>query len=135
MFFSISLKWYTGSVERYFTIESATHALAIVRPILTDLVVKVQRLESLSKDEQAEQSEETQKLCKEIEYHVHELETVGVVLKDAKLGLVDFPCMHENRLVYLCWMLGEAEVSFWHEVKQGFTQRKRIDARFKVAVV
>ena len=52
------------------------------------------------------------------------LEELGVVLKDAQAGLVDFPSYREGELVELCWKLGEAEVSHWHRVGEGFAGRK-----------
>ncbi len=54
---------------------------------------------------------------------VHEL---GCFLKDAESGLVDFYGLHEGRVVYLCWRLGEPEVGFWHEVGRGYKYRQPI---------
>jgi hypothetical protein len=55
--------------------------------------------------------------------NVHEL---GCFLKDADSGLVDFYTLHEGRVVYLCWRLGEKEVGFWHEVGRGYAYRQPI---------
>lgn len=41
-------------------------------------------------------------------------------------GLLDFPTSWDGRWVYLCWRLGEAEVTYWHEVDGGFRGRRRI---------
>ena len=57
---------------------------------------------------------------------VHEL---GCFLKDVETGLVDFYTLHENRVVYLCWKLGEKEVEFWHEVGRGYAYRQPIFRR------
>ena len=39
-------------------------------------------------------------------------------------GLLDFPTRLDGRWVYLCWRLGEEELSAWHEVAGGFLGRK-----------
>jgi hypothetical protein len=55
------------------------------------------------------------------------IEAMGVLLKDADTGLVDFPHRQpDGRQVYLCWRYGEPEVAFWHEIDAGFTGRKRV---------
>lgn len=55
------------------------------------------------------------------------IEEMGVQLKDADTGLVDF--LHrrpDGREVYLCWRYGEQEVAYWHEVDAGFAGRKPV---------
>jgi len=53
-----------------------------------------------------------------------ELDTVEVVLRDVNRGLVDFPAMRNGDEVYLCWLLDEDEVRFWHEPEAGFAGRQ-----------
>ena len=54
-----------------------------------------------------------------------ELEALGVQLKDYERGLIDFPSMHDGRVVLLCWQIGEGdEVSWWHDVDTGFAGRQ-----------
>ena len=48
----------------------------------------------------------------------------GCHVKDLECGLVDFPTIWEGREVYLCWKLGEQEVSFWHEIDAGVAGRQ-----------
>lgn len=56
--------------------------------------------------------------------YVQELADLGVEPKGADDGLVDFPAMFDGRLIYLCWRLGEPEVTHWHEVDAGFAGRQ-----------
>jgi len=49
-----------------------------------------------------------------------------ILLRDAEVGLVDFPGEREGRRAYLCWRLGEDRVAYWHEVDSGFASRKPI---------
>jgi hypothetical protein len=53
---------------------------------------------------------------------------LGCSIKDIETGLVDWPALHDGREVLLCWRYGEAEVSHWHEVHDGFAGRQPIEA-------
>jgi hypothetical protein len=48
----------------------------------------------------------------------------GILVKGMDPGLVDFPSMWEGREVYLCWLEGDEELGFWHEVEAGFAGRQ-----------
>ncbi len=48
----------------------------------------------------------------------------GILLKDPDRGLVDFPALREGREVYLCWLLGENAIEFWHDIDAGFAGRQ-----------
>jgi len=48
----------------------------------------------------------------------------GILLRDPETGLVDFPGEVDGRRVFLCWRLGEHDVSWYHEEHAGFTSRK-----------
>lgn len=57
----------------------------------------------------------------------------GVVARGLRLpmggiedGLVDFPTTYQGRWVYLCWHVGERELSSWHETDAGFQGRQAI---------
>lgn len=52
------------------------------------------------------------------------LSDMGVHLKDAQTGLVDFLGHRDGELVELCWKLGEESVSHWHRIGEGFQGRK-----------
>jgi hypothetical protein len=52
-----------------------------------------------------------------------ELEAVEVVLRDVDRGLVDFPAIREGEEVYLCWLIDEPEIGFWHAPEAGFGGR------------
>jgi hypothetical protein len=53
-----------------------------------------------------------------------ELESVDVVLRDIDRGLVDFPAVRDGEEVYLCWLIEEAEIGFWHGLDAGFGGRR-----------
>ena len=54
-----------------------------------------------------------------------ELYDLGVQLKDYSRGLIDFPSMRDDRVVLLCWQLGDGnEIEWWHELEAGFAGRQ-----------
>ncbi len=56
-----------------------------------------------------------------------ELHEIGVELKDHTQGLIDFPSTRGERIVLLCWKLGEGdEIEWWHETDAGFAGRQRL---------
>ncbi len=60
----------------------------------------------------------------ELSRAVGELEAMDVVLRDLDRGLVDFPALRDGEEIYLCWLLDEDEIRFWHEPDAGFAGRQ-----------
>ncbi len=60
----------------------------------------------------------------QINDNLQKIQEMGVLVKDIEMGLCDFPHMHEGRVVYLCWKLGEQEVGWWHETDTGYGSRQ-----------
>jgi hypothetical protein len=58
-----------------------------------------------------------------------EIDSIGVQVKDLDIGLLDFPCQVEGRVVLLCWRMGEPSITHWHSTEEGFAGRKPIDER------
>lgn len=57
-----------------------------------------------------------------------ELAAEGVVLRDIDRGLVDFPAQAPGgRWYWLCWLVGEEAVTWWHWPEDGFAGRTPID--------
>jgi hypothetical protein len=52
------------------------------------------------------------------------LQEAEVVLRDLDRGLVDFPAVRDGREVYLCWIEGEDEIGYWHDLEAGFAGRE-----------
>lgn len=53
------------------------------------------------------------------------LTALGVQLKDYERGLIDFPSLHEGRVVLLCWQMGEGDsIEWWHDIETGFAGRQ-----------
>lgn len=55
------------------------------------------------------------------------LATEGILLRDPRRGLVDFPARAANgRDYWLCWVVDEPAVAWWHWVEDGFAGRAPI---------
>jgi hypothetical protein len=122
--------------ERHYTLEQAN----AVRQWVTDRVLWIRdaraRLVALGAraaeaiqgfDPQAGGSYPGREIARplvELSRAVAELEAVDVVLRDVDRGLVDFPALRDGEEVYLCWLLDEAEIGFWHEPDAGFAGRR-----------
>ena len=132
--------------KKYFTVAEANAALPLTRAIVKDITElardlrdrheRLSRLRPASKDSIGpDHQEELQQVMAEFERDTQrmrdyekELKELGVELKDYYTGLLDFPCWMGDREVYLCWRLGEPDVSHWHELDAGFAGRQKITA-------
>lgn len=56
--------------------------------------------------------------------HLQTIASLGVEIKDMDRGLCDFPALRDGRIVYLCWLLGEDRIEWWHDLETGFTGRQ-----------
>jgi hypothetical protein len=129
---------------RTFTVENANRALPLVRRIVQDIVAEHPRWKDLvsryelaaagarpewgESPDQVALRREIDAVAARINGYVDELSAVGCLLKGFEDGLVDFYGLREGRLVFLCWRLGEASVSHWHELDAGFAGRQAITA-------
>jgi hypothetical protein len=132
--------------RRLFTVEEANATLPLVQAIVQDVVAVsqeiVERRERLAQIKAGRRgsandaySEELTQVEDELEAQrarlyefADELRELGVELKDGLVGLCDFPSMMDDRVVYLCWKLGEPEVLHWHELDAGFSGRRSLAA-------
>jgi hypothetical protein len=57
---------------------------------------------------------------------VARIDALGITLRDIERGLIDFPALVAGRQVWLCWQLGETDVTHWHELETGFGSRRPI---------
>lgn len=137
-------------LQRLFTVDEANRALVRIRPILVELVGLRRRLDSLIRElhriHREVHSEGTHPgpdlrqrletgltglsaLDTRMKQLASKIQAEGAVLKDLKRGIVDFPAVIERQPVYLCYLLGEDEVSWWHGVEEGFQGRRPLPTR------
>jgi hypothetical protein len=68
--------------------------------------------------------EAVEELSEQVGRAVSALGELGVIVKDAERGLVDFPSRRGAEIVLLCWELGEDSVAYWHTMDDGFSGRQ-----------
>ena len=67
-------------------------------------------------------------LAAEAEATFDQLSKCGAMLKDLESGLVDFYGERADKIIFLCWRLGEGQrVQYWHTFEGGFAGRQPID--------
>ena len=52
------------------------------------------------------------------------LDGLGIEVKDTERGLIDFYSERDGRVVYLCYLLGEPDLLYWHDLDAGFAGRQ-----------
>jgi hypothetical protein len=123
---------------KQFTVEQANATLPLVKRIVEDIVaqhrlwheklLEIDLVAATGRASDAELAErlarEVQGIAREIETFRRELVSLGIQLKDARLGLIDFASTMGDRPILLCWRLGEPEVQFWHDPDAGFAGRQ-----------
>jgi hypothetical protein len=129
--------------QRYFTAEEANELLPEVRLAAEELVehrlaakaVAAKRAQLVTRiagnggdfdpQEPRELEEDFERETAAMAEAVERLERLGVIVKDADRGLVDFPALRESgEEVLLCWQVGEDEIAYWHRLEEGFAGRK-----------
>lgn len=128
--------------KKHFSVGEANRALTLVRRVVSDIVRDYRQLRELHEQcrtldarGRTAEAERSRQRYMSVTDHLselkEELEKIGCELKDYRVGLVDFACLHEGREVCLCWKLGEERVSCWHELDQGYAGRKPITEAFE----
>jgi hypothetical protein len=116
----------------------ANNVLEIVRPLVAELMDISERIRRHQPElwQAAEKSAgnggnpELSRLLPDfdrLDSLLHRLQDMGIEVKDLVSGLIDFPALKDDRVIYLCWKYNEGSVQFWHEVEAGFAGRQPID--------
>jgi hypothetical protein len=121
--------------KRYFTLASANRAVTYVARVVEDVaeaysqIVELRRrIEHAGPDQFSPRLEaDYDSAMDRLGSCIDELHAVGVELKDFEQGLVDFPALHQEREIHLCWKRGEKKITYWHELEAGFAGRQSVD--------
>jgi hypothetical protein len=60
----------------------------------------------------------------DLQRSVGELGAADIVVRDVARGLVDFPAVQDGAEVYLCWLVDEPDIGWWHDLDAGFAGRR-----------
>lgn len=113
---------------RYWTLDEANAALPRVGAVvqrMRDVAAKArERVELVAEQASTNGHLSPDEPAKALQAAVRELAAEGIVVRDAETGLVDFPARSPSgRPYWLCWVLGEPAVAFWHWPEDGFAGR------------
>jgi hypothetical protein len=92
----------------------------------------------MSPDDSDEMRAYKQELVSQIERYRagwRQVESMGGVVKDARNGLVDFYGRVDGQLVWLCWKVGEDEVTHYHALNEGFSARRSLKDSMKMRML
>lgn len=126
-----------------FTVEEANALLADLKPKLEELIKAKHEFDRLqaqvdvlslaaagaapgnpdARDLRGVQ-ERRKVVAEQISHGVGAIHRRGCLVKDLDRGLVDFYALAGDRLIFLCWQLGETEVTHWHTLEGGFAGRQ-----------
>jgi hypothetical protein len=134
--------------DRTFTLQEAQNLLPVLESLLRAAMDSKKLIEAVDNELQdlahrvmmsggllvnvvqmARRKAEREKAIHRVKDTLAEINAIGVQVKDIEIGLLDFPCKVEGRIVLLCWKLGEQGITHWHTSSEGFAGRKPVDER------
>ena len=132
--------------QRTFTLDEAHLLLPVLQSLLKQAIESKQLVEKIDKEFQdlnhkiflaggtllniakvASRKAEREQAVQKIKDALSEIDATGVQVKDLDIGLLDFPCLVDDGMIFLCWKLGEEKITHWHSLEEGFKGRKPID--------
>src|SRR6184192_3586428 len=124
-----------GIPGKLFTVEEANSLIPRLRPLIKRIVAtrqslfdiqgEIQKARDKAKDDGGSlYGAQYVRLLTIFTSAISEIEEMGVLIKDFRIGLCDFPHLKDGRVIYLCWKMDEDRVRYWHEVDSGFSGRQ-----------
>ena len=107
--------------ERFKKLNMLQQEYAVIQDRIGDL-----RIASYNSTDAFELKATSNRLTRQIDETIEEILDQGIIVRDVSSGLVDFPSRRDDRDIYLCWIEGEEQVRFWHEIDEGFSYRQPI---------
>lgn len=117
---------------RFFTLEQARALLPSIKPLAEALVTLHRELGGMAATVAEERVPDglvplgyfrRLTLMSRLERRIAQ---AGLMLKDRRRGLLDFPAVYGGRIVLLCWQCGEQDIGFWHDLESGFDGRRPV---------
>ena len=130
--------------NRIFSVEEANRMIPYLTQAMGSLTITAREIATLQREMQVlsaiestgatsrsqdvrtlrENEARSARLLEEFRAALHEVASHGCVLRDLDLGLVDFYTMARDRVVCLCWRVGEPQILHWHATDEGFSGRR-----------
>lgn len=124
---------------KIFTVDEARALLPVIRPVVDELVETFRKIraEIESASGQTGLSPDSPDLSghlqsrgvvpglfEKVQAIVERIHVHGCFVNGPEAGLIDFPCLFNNEIVFLCWKHGEATIAHWHRIPDGFAGRR-----------
>ena len=124
---------------RLFTVEEANALLPVLKPQVEELVGTFKEIRSeiekaasesglpLGSPDLAKALEEravAPRLFEKVKSLIERIHSRGCLVNGPEVGLIDFPCMFDSEIVFLCWKHGESGIGHWHRIPDGFAGRR-----------
>jgi hypothetical protein len=126
---------------KLFTVQEAQDVIEKIRPLVDRMLLAFagirEEIETATResglssgDKALAQHLETRgvapRLLQEINGTIQAIQSHGCIVNGPEAGLVDFPCLMGNEIVFLCWKSGENRVDHWHRIPDGFAGRRAL---------
>ena len=120
--------------KKYYTVAEANQLLPYLAPTLVELrekfeeaaTIRIAVTQAAGTNGGSPHRDSWSKTLARVAELMERLGNWEVQLRDISIGLVDFPTLVDEREAWLCWRLGESEVSHWHPPDEGFSGRQPI---------
>lgn len=129
--------------RRNFSWEQANAMLPLLRLIVADISLAHRELSARRSDlarlqrrketaagwghfaeEVAETRKDLQQERQQLEAMIDELERLGVVLRSAHDGIVNFPTLIDEQPAFFSWQMNDPQVLYWHRTDEPTSQRR-----------
>lgn len=129
----------TPSFARLFTVEEANALIPELRPVVEELLTSFREIRAEIEEaaRQAKLPPGNTELGRHLEARavapllfdkvkglVERIHSMGCLVNGPEEGLIDFPCLLNNEIVFLCWRHGETGIGYWHRIPDGFAGRR-----------
>ena len=138
----------TPRIQKIFTIDEARALLPLIAPEVEDLVSIFRKIRSEIEQTAGQTGLEVDspdlaghleargvvgRLFEQVRSSLERIHDKGCIVNGPEAGLVDFPCLYNNEIVFLCWKHGEPTISHWHRIPDGFAGRRPLLAADEAA--
>ncbi len=126
-------------LPRLFTVEEANALLSMIQPQVKEMVDTFKEIRAevetaasqsglpLGSPELARALETravAPRLFEKVKHVIDRIHSSGCLVNGPEIGLIDFPCLFNSEIVFLCWKFGEQGIGHWHRIPDGFAGRR-----------
>lgn len=118
--------------NKIFTIAEARKTLPYVRLIANDImltwneiITKRMRMEEKEKAklDTTDDKNELNLLIDKINGYIREVEDLGCFAQEFKRGIIVWPSLRSGEKIFLCWSMGENNITSWHHLDETWNDR------------